>query len=46
MGNYSVPEEIRKMRPQGTMVKKVKNRYYVYEYTSTSVKTEMPDGTF
>ena len=46
MGNYSVPEEIRKMRPQGTMIKKVKNHYYVYEYTSTSVKTEMPDGTF
>ena len=46
MGKYSVPEEIRKMRPQGTMVKNVKDHFYVYEYSSTSVKTEMPDGTF
>ena len=46
MGNYSVPEEIRKMRPPGTMVKNVKGHFYVYEYSSTSVKTEMPDGTF
>lgn len=46
MSQYSVPEEIRKMRPQGTMVKNVKGHYYVYEYSSTSVKTEMPDGTF
>ncbi len=46
MGKYSVPEEIRKMRPQGTMVKNVKGHYYVYEYSSTSIKVEMPDGTF
>ena len=46
MGKYSVPEEIRKMRPSGTMVKNIKGHFYVYEYSSTSVKTEMPDGTY
>lgn len=46
MGKYSVPEEIRKMRPTGTMVKNIKGHYYVYEYSSTSVKTEKPDGTY
>ena len=46
MGKYSVPEEIRKMRPQGTTVKNIKGHYYVYEYTSTRVKRTMPDGTF
>ncbi len=45
MGKYSVPEEIRKMRPAGTTVKNIKGHYYVYEYTSTSVKVELPDGT-
>ena len=45
MGKYSVPEEIRKMRPTGTTVKNIKGRYYVYEYTPTSVKVELPDGT-
>lgn len=33
MGAYSVPENIRRMKPTGTMVKKIRNRYYVYEYT-------------
>ena len=45
MGKYSVPEEIRKMRPAGTTVKNIKGHYYVYEYTPTSVKVKMPDGT-
>lgn len=45
MGKYSVPEEIRKMRPSGTMVKNIKDHFYVYEYSSTSVKTVLPDGT-
>jgi hypothetical protein len=45
MGNYTVPKEIREMRPDGTTVKKIKGRYYVYEYTPTSVKVEMSDGT-
>ena len=45
MGNYAVPEEIRKMRPAGTTVKNIKGHFYVYEYKPTSVKTEMPDGT-
>lgn len=31
MGNYTVPEEIRKMRPLGTTVKNIKGHYYVYE---------------
>ena len=33
MGNYSVPEEIRKQKPKGTMVKNISGHYYVYEYT-------------
>ena len=45
MGNYAVPEEIRKLRPAGTTVKNIKGHFYVYEYKSTSVKVEMPDGT-
>ena len=32
MGNYSVPESIRKHKPTGTMVKRISNNYYVYEY--------------
>lgn len=32
MGNYSVPEEIRKLKPKGTMVKKLNGKYYVYEH--------------
>ena len=32
MGNYSVPESIRKMKPAGTMVKNISGYYYVYEY--------------
>ena len=45
MGNYAVPDEIRNMRPAGTTVKNIKGHYYVYEYTPTSIKLELPDGT-
>lgn len=31
-GDYSVPENIRKMKPKGTMVKKIHDKYYVYEH--------------
>lgn len=31
MGDYSVPEHIRAMKPQGKHVKKIGNGYYVYE---------------
>lgn len=34
MGNYSVPESIRKHKPKGTMVKNINGYYYVYEYSS------------
>lgn len=32
MGKYSVPEDIRKHKPVGTMVKIIHGKYYVYEY--------------
>lgn len=44
MGNYSVPENIRQMKPQGTMVKKIKNGFYVYTYTSKQVLITDDDG--
>ncbi len=31
-GKYAVPQEIRAMKPRGTMVKKIPGGYYVYEY--------------
>jgi len=31
-GEYAVPEEIRAMKPRGTMVKKIPGGYYVYEF--------------
>ena len=34
MGKYSVPEEIRKHKPKGSVVKLVKNGYYVYGQTN------------
>lgn len=37
MGNYSVPENIRKLKPKGTMVKLIKSKYY-YVYEQTHVK--------
>jgi transposase len=34
MGNYSVPESIRRQKPKGTMVKNISGYFYVYEYKS------------
>lgn len=34
MGKYSLPAQIRVMKPKGTMVKKIPGGYYVYEYSS------------
>ena len=31
MGDYSVPEEIRRLKPKGTSVKPIKGNYYVIE---------------
>ena len=45
IGNYSVPVEIRRMKPQGTMVKKIKNGLYVYTYTSQRIVILNDDGT-
>lgn len=33
MGQYSVPEEIRRLKPKGTSVKPVKGNYYVYSHS-------------
>ena len=44
MGNYSVSESIRKMKPQGTVVKKIKNGYYMYNYTAQQVVVEDEHG--
>ena len=38
MGNYSVPESIRKYKPKGTMVKRISDYYYVYEYSNYTDK--------
>ncbi len=32
MSDYSVPENIRNLKPKGTMVKAIHNKYYVYEH--------------
>lgn len=32
MSSYSVPENIRALKPKGTMVKVIHGKYYVYEY--------------
>ena len=34
MSNYTVPKEIRELKPKGTMVKLLHDKYYVYNYTS------------
>ena len=34
MGKYSVPESIRQYKPKGTMVKRISDYYYVYEYSN------------
>ena len=44
MGDYSVPESIRKHKPKGTMVKRIKNGYYVYNYTSKQIPVFDADG--
>lgn len=46
MGNYSVPKEIRDLRPSGTIVKKQGKGYYVYKRVSTKVKVQQEDGTY
>lgn len=33
MGTYSVPEEIRRLKPKGTSVKIIKGNYYVYSHS-------------
>ena len=33
MGSYSVPEEIRRLKPKGTSVKPIKGNYYVYTHS-------------
>ena len=33
MGAYSVPEEIRKLKPKGTIVKVISGNYYVYSHS-------------
>ena len=45
MGDYSVPKEIRDLRPPGTIVKKQGNGYYVYRRSSTKVKVVQAGGT-
>ena len=44
MGKYSVPEEIRKLKPKGTMVKNIKGLFYVYNYSSRQICTEDESG--
>ena len=34
MGDYSVPAEIRALKPKGTMVKNINGYYYVYQFSS------------
>ncbi len=45
MGNYAVPENIRALKPKGTMVKVINGKYYVYEHSFVKVdgkwKTKM-----
>lgn len=46
MGDYSVPKEIRDLRPRGSIVKKQGNGYYAYQRSSTKVKVLQEDGTY
>ena len=32
MGKYAVPDHIRIMKPKGTIIKLLHNKYYVYEH--------------
>ena len=45
MGDYSVPPEIRSLRPTGTQIKRQGNHFYVYETSSTKRKVLQQDGT-
>ena len=45
MGIYSVPENIRKHKPKGTMVKRLKNGYYVYNYSSRQIQVSDEKGS-
>lgn len=45
MGKYSVPENIRAMRPKGTEVKFINGHYYVYPCKSTTKTIVNEDGT-
>lgn len=45
MGKYSVPAEIRALRPDGTQVKRQGELFYVYETSSTKKKMPQDDGT-
>ena len=38
-GKYSVPEEIRRLKPRGTMVKKINGHFYVYGMKNTKDPT-------
>ena len=46
MGRYSVPAEIRALRPVGTQVKRQGDLFYVYETSSTKKKMHLDDGTY
>lgn len=35
MGEYSVPAEIRALKPKGTIVKRIKGNYYVYSHSQS-----------
>jgi len=39
MGKYSVPDNIRRFKPKGKMIKVVSGHYYVYNYSSYTDKT-------
>ena len=46
MGLYSVPKEIRDQKPDKTIVKKINNHFYVYEFSSTKVKKQIDEISF
>ena len=45
MGKYSVPENIRKMKPAKTMVKNISGNFYVYNYSCSRHVFLNEDGT-
>ena len=40
LGKYAVPENIRKLKPIGSIVKKIGNNYYVYEHSQKKEKNK------